>query len=64
VNNEVIVSSAVTGGSEPVMHRLKTPKEIATAAIEAAGRAQPKCTCTFEIPRPVWAAAIWAPIAK
>jgi uncharacterized protein (DUF849 family) len=36
VNTEVIVSCAVTGGTEPVAHRPKTPSEIAAAAIEAA----------------------------
>lgn len=36
MNTEVIVSCAVTGGTEPVAHRPKTPAEIATAAIEAA----------------------------
>jgi uncharacterized protein (DUF849 family) len=36
MNFEVIVSCAVTGGSEPVAHRPKTPAEIAEAAISAA----------------------------
>jgi uncharacterized protein (DUF849 family) len=36
VNTEVIVTCAVTGGSEPVAHRPKTPKEIAAAALDAA----------------------------
>jgi uncharacterized protein (DUF849 family) len=36
VNTEVIVSCAVTGGTEPVAHRPKTPAEIAGAVIEAA----------------------------
>lgn len=36
MNTEVIVSCAVTGGTEPVAHRPKTPAEIAAAAIEAA----------------------------
>jgi uncharacterized protein (DUF849 family) len=36
VNNEVIVTCAVTGGSEPPAHRPKTPQEIAASAIDAA----------------------------
>ena len=36
MNTEVIVSCAVTGGSEPVAHRPKTPKEIAASALDAA----------------------------
>jgi uncharacterized protein (DUF849 family) len=36
LNREVIVSCAVTGAGEPVLHRPKTPREIADAAIEAA----------------------------
>ncbi len=36
MNTEVIVTCAVTGGSEPVAHRPKTPKEIAAAALDAA----------------------------
>ncbi|MBN2204565.1 MAG: 3-keto-5-aminohexanoate cleavage protein [Thermoleophilia bacterium] len=36
MNTEVIVSCAVTGGTEPVAHRPKTPAEIAAAAVEAA----------------------------
>jgi uncharacterized protein (DUF849 family) len=36
VNTEVIVSCAVTGGTEPVAHRPRTPAEIAAAAVEAA----------------------------
>jgi uncharacterized protein (DUF849 family) len=36
VNTEVIVTCAVTGGSEPVAHRPKTPKEIAASALDAA----------------------------
>ncbi len=36
MNTEVIVSCAVTGGTEPVAHRPKTPAEIAAAVLEAA----------------------------
>jgi uncharacterized protein (DUF849 family) len=36
MNEEVIVTCAVTGGGEPVAHRPKTPREIADAAVEAA----------------------------
>jgi uncharacterized protein (DUF849 family) len=36
VNTEVIVTCAVTGGTEPVAHRPKTPAEIAAAAVAAA----------------------------
>jgi uncharacterized protein (DUF849 family) len=36
VNTEVIVTCAVTGGSEPVAHRPKTPREIAASALDAA----------------------------
>ncbi len=36
MNREVIVSCAVTGGTEPVAHRPRTPREIAAAAIQAA----------------------------
>jgi uncharacterized protein (DUF849 family) len=36
VNTDVIITCAVTGGSQPVAHRPKTPKEIAAAAIDAA----------------------------
>jgi uncharacterized protein (DUF849 family) len=36
VNTEVIVTCAVTGGSEAAAHRPKTPGEIADAAIDAA----------------------------
>jgi uncharacterized protein (DUF849 family) len=36
VNPEVIVTCAVTGGTEPVAHRPKTPQEIADAALDAA----------------------------
>ncbi len=37
MNFEVIISCAVTGGSEPVAHRPRTPAEIAEAAVSAAG---------------------------
>lgn len=36
MNSEIIVSCAVTGGSEPVAHRPKTPAEIAASALDAA----------------------------
>lgn len=36
MNTEVIVTCAVTGGTEPVAHRPKTPQEIAASAIDAA----------------------------
>jgi len=36
VNTEVIVTCAVTGGTEPVAHRPKTPQDIAGAALDAA----------------------------
>jgi 3-dehydrocarnitine:acetyl-CoA trimethylamine transferase len=36
MNREVIVTCAVTGGTEPVAHRPRTPTEIAQASIEAA----------------------------
>ena len=36
MNSEVIVTCALTGGSEPVAHRPKTPKEIAASALDAA----------------------------
>lgn len=36
MNTEVIVTCAVTGGSEPVAHRPRTPKEIAASALDAA----------------------------
>ena len=36
MNPEVIVTCAVTGGTEPVAHRPRTPKEIASSALDAA----------------------------
>ena len=36
MNTEVIVTCAVTGGTEPVAHRPKTPQDIAGAALDAA----------------------------
>jgi uncharacterized protein (DUF849 family) len=36
MNQEVIVTCSVTGGSEPAAHRPKTPREIAASALEAA----------------------------
>jgi len=36
VNTEVVITCAVTGGSQPVAHRPKTPREIADSAIDAA----------------------------